>query len=44
MKKKLSVSIDKEIVDKIEESLKDRTFRNKSHVVEIALERLFERK
>ncbi len=44
MKKKLSISIDEEILQKIEESLKERTFRNKSHLVEIALERLFEEK
>ena len=44
MKKKLSITIDEEIVLKIEESLKDRTYRKKSHLVEIALEKLFERK
>jgi len=42
MKKKLSITVDEKVIHKIEESLKDNTFRNKSHLVEVALERLFE--
>jgi len=44
MKKKLSISIDEKMIQKIHESLKDTTYRNKSHLVEVALERLFEKR
>lgn len=40
MKKKLSISVDEKIILKVEEALKDSTFRNKSHIVEVALEKL----
>ena len=37
MKQKLSITIDKETIKLIEESIKDGLFRNKSHVVEFSL-------
>ena len=39
MKEKLSVTVDEKIIRKLEESLKDNKYRNKSHLVEVALER-----
>lgn len=42
MKEKISVSIEKETLDKIEVLLKSPTFRNKSHVVEVALNKFVE--
>ena len=41
MKKPISATIEEDLVQWINESLKDRTkFRNKSHLIEIALEKL----
>lgn len=37
MKQKLSISIEKETIDKIDNYISDGAFRNKSHVVEFAL-------
>ncbi|MBW2980630.1 ribbon-helix-helix domain-containing protein [Candidatus Woesearchaeota archaeon] len=37
MKQKLSISIEEDIVKLIEDKLKDKLFRNKSHVIEYAL-------
>lgn len=37
MKLKLSISMDNETVAKIEEAIKDGKFRNKSHIVEYAV-------
>ena len=37
MKTKISITVDKNIVEKIEKKLKEGLFRNKSHVVEYAL-------
>ncbi|MBI2669413.1 hypothetical protein HYX14_06240 [Candidatus Woesearchaeota archaeon] len=42
MKKKLSVSIEEDILKRMESKLQDRVFRNKSHIVELALSRLFQ--
>ena len=42
MKKKISITIDEDMFTKIEESLQGKTYRNKSHVVEVALSKLFE--
>jgi Arc/MetJ-type ribon-helix-helix transcriptional regulator len=41
MKKPISATIDEELIDWIDSKLKDRTrYRNKSHLIEIALELL----
>lgn len=40
MKEKISVSIERETVELIEESVKKGSFRNKSHVVEFSLNKL----
>jgi Arc/MetJ-type ribon-helix-helix transcriptional regulator len=37
MKAKISVTIDQEIVDWIDEEVKTQRFRNRSHAVELAL-------
>ena len=42
MKQKISISIGEENVKKVEELLKTSKFRNKSHVMEVALEKLLE--
>jgi len=40
MKKKLSISIDSELIGKLDKKLAEGFFRNKSHIVEFALNRL----
>lgn len=40
MKQKISVSIEEENVKKLDQLLKTNRFRNKSHAVEVALEKL----
>ena len=40
MKVNMSITVDKEIVSKIEEALKEGLFRNKSHMFEYAVRRL----
>lgn len=42
MKQKLSVSLNKATLDRVEALIQDGTFRNKSHVVEIAITKLVE--
>jgi len=37
MKSKISVTVDKQIVDWIDEQIKTQRFRNRSHAVELAL-------
>jgi Arc/MetJ-type ribon-helix-helix transcriptional regulator len=37
MKSKISVTVDKKIVDWIDEQVKTQRFRNRSHAVELAL-------
>ncbi len=37
MKRKISVSIDEESVEKLDEYVQEGSFRNKSHVIEFAL-------
>lgn len=41
MKKKLSITLDEETLRLIEEIVKEDRFRNKSHVVEFALNKSF---
>ena len=41
MKKAISATIDEELISWIDKKLKDKTkYRNKSHLIEIALEKL----
>lgn len=41
MKKPISATIDEELIDWINQRIQDKTrFRNKSHLIEIALEKL----
>jgi Arc/MetJ-type ribon-helix-helix transcriptional regulator len=42
MKKKISISIDEKTIEKLEELMKDSSFRNKSHALELALTKLIE--
>tara|TARA_Y100000310_G_scaffold302766_1_gene340489 strand:- start:61 stop:198 length:138 start_codon:yes stop_codon:yes gene_type:complete len=42
MKQKLSVTVDKEVLKRLEKELKKKVFRNRSHVVEFALNKLLE--
>lgn len=44
MKIKLSISLDEDTVKKVEECLKNGSFRNRSHVVEFAIKRMGEGK
>ena len=46
MKKKLSVTVDKELISKLDEILRDdlEIFRNKSHLVEIAIKKYLKEK
>lgn len=40
MKERISVTLDKEIVKILNSLIKDRKYRNRSHVVEYAIEQL----
>ena len=40
MKQKISVTIDEKTIKLIEETVKEGTFRNKSHVVEFSLNKI----
>jgi Arc/MetJ-type ribon-helix-helix transcriptional regulator len=40
MKQKISITIDEETIKMIEETIKEGTFRNKSHAVEFSLNKL----
>lgn len=42
MKERISVTIDREIVDLLNSLSKKRKFRNRSHIVEFAVEKLAE--
>lgn len=44
MKQKISISIEKETLERIEILLKNPNFRNKSHIVEIAVNKFCEDK
>jgi len=39
MKKKISISIEETTIDKLEGFVKDGNFRNKSHLVEFAIDK-----
>ncbi len=42
MKNKISVTIERELIDVIENMLSDGRFRNRSHVIEYSLKRFLE--
>ena len=42
MKKKLSITMEENVILKIEDSLKTKKFRNKSHLIEYAVDRLLQ--
>jgi len=44
MKKKLSISVEEETIDKLDDYVSEGTFRNKSHVIEFALNKLIKEK
>jgi metal-responsive CopG/Arc/MetJ family transcriptional regulator len=44
MKNKISISVDCETLERIDESIFKRKFRNRSHAFEYALNKLFEDK
>ena len=37
MKQKISVTVEKDVLDKSMQKIQDKTFRNTSHMVEVAL-------
>ncbi len=43
MKIKVSISMDKETVQRVEARVKDGIFRNKSHFIELATRRMLEK-
>jgi len=43
MKKKLSISIEEETIEKLDDYIIDGKFRNKSHVVEVAINKFMEK-
>ncbi|MBI2106023.1 ribbon-helix-helix protein, CopG family [Candidatus Woesearchaeota archaeon] len=43
MKDKISVSVERNIVEKIERELKKGMFRNRSHIVEYAISKFLEK-
>ena len=44
MKKKLSITVDNSVLEKLDSFLSDGSFRNKSHIVEQALRKFLEKK
>ncbi len=42
MRKKVSATIDEELIDWVDEKVKDKIFRNRSHAIEFALSKLKE--
>ncbi len=44
MKQKLSITVEKRLISKIEAKLKQGLFRNKSHVIEYAIKQFLEHK
>jgi len=44
MKQKISISIEKDSIDRLEKCLENGKFRNKSHVIEYALNKFLEKK
>jgi len=44
MKSKICISVDEETLNKIDSSIQDRRFRNRSHAFEYALNKILEEK
>ena len=44
MKKKLSISIEEQTISKIDKHIEEGTFRNKSHLIEFAVDKLIKEK
>jgi metal-responsive CopG/Arc/MetJ family transcriptional regulator len=44
MKKKLSISIEENTILELDDYVKDGTFRNKSHLIELAIDKFLEKK
>ena len=42
MKKKVSISVEESTIEKLEEYISDGAFRNKSHVIEFAVNKFME--
>ena len=42
MKRKLSITMEENVITRIEDSLKTKKFRNKSHLIEYAVDRLLQ--
>jgi len=42
-RKKITVTIDPEVIEKVDEVVKNRVYRNRSHAVEVALIMLLEK-
>jgi Arc/MetJ-type ribon-helix-helix transcriptional regulator len=42
MKNKISISVDQEVLDKIDASVEDGKFRNRSHAFEYGLKKVFD--
>ena len=40
MKERISVTVDKETIERINSLIKNKKFRNRSHLVEMAIEKL----
>ncbi|HJO15161.1 MAG TPA: ribbon-helix-helix domain-containing protein [Candidatus Pacearchaeota archaeon] len=44
MKKKMSISVEEKTIDRLENFVIEGTFRNKSHFIEFAIDKLLESK
>jgi Arc/MetJ-type ribon-helix-helix transcriptional regulator len=44
MKKKLSISIEEKTISDLDEYVNEGTFRNKSHLIELAIDKFLENK
>jgi Arc/MetJ-type ribon-helix-helix transcriptional regulator len=44
MKQKISITIEKETLEQIEETIKGGIFRNKSHAIEFSLNKILKKK
>ena len=43
MKKKISISVEEKTISKLDSYLKEGTFRNKSHLIELAINKFVEK-
>jgi metal-responsive CopG/Arc/MetJ family transcriptional regulator len=42
MKQKISITIEEKLAEQLEKALEDSTFRNKSHLIELAVQKFME--